>query len=195
LSIILDISDNGELENGVKPSIRSTDRPVIEPSSARESICREISTYRRRAKDRPLMPRNALAVVSHFPSSNVEANSEARALQALSALGQATRLAIFRILVRRQPEGLPAGEIADAIGCPHNTLSTHLSILARAGLVRGSRDGRSIIYRASADGMRNLVGYLVNDCCEGHPELCDVQRSSPATTCCPPASKRKPAGK
>src|SRR5271166_6267721 len=102
---------------------------------------------------------------------------------ALAALGQPTRLEIFRLLIRREPAGLAAGAIADAVGAPHNTLSTHLAILARAGLVRGAREGRSIVYRADIGGMRDLISFLVTDCCDGHPELCDVQRSSSAPAC------------
>jgi DNA-binding transcriptional ArsR family regulator len=93
--------------------------------------------------------------------------------------------------MRKEPAGLAAGAIAGAIGCAHNTLSTHLAILARARLVRGTRDGRSIIYRADVEGMRALVGFLVTDCCEGHPELCDLQDALRETACCGAAAKRK----
>ena len=97
---------------------------------------------------------------------------EAVALEALSALGQSTRLRIFRHLVTMAPEPQPAGGIADALGCLQNTLSTHLAILARAGLITGARDGRSILYAANFDGMRSLVNYLLEDCCAGRPEVC-----------------------
>jgi len=100
------------------------------------------------------------------------APDEARAIDALSALGQWTRLRIFRLLVSQYPEGLPAGTIADALGCLNNTMSAHLGILARAGLIAGVRDGRSILYRADLEGMKGLVGYLLTDCCDGHPEVC-----------------------
>lgn len=73
-------------------------------------------------------------------------NSEV--IDALSALAQTTRLDTFRLLVTREPEGIAAGELARLIAVPQNTMSTHLSILARAGLVRGERQSRSIIYRA-----------------------------------------------
>jgi DNA-binding transcriptional ArsR family regulator len=138
------------------------------------------------------MAKAALAVVGHFAPSAGDAMSGPHALSALAALGQPTRLEIFRLLMRKEPDGLAAGTIADTIGCPHNTLSTHLSILARAGLVRGTREGRSIIYRADVEGMRALVGFLVTDCCEGHPELCDLQDALRETACCAPSSKRKP---
>jgi len=97
---------------------------------------------------------------------------EASALDALSALGQSTRLRIFKHLVTMAPEPQPAGGIADALGCLQNTLSTHLAILARAGLITGVRDGRSILYAANFDGMRGLVNYLLEDCCQGRPEVC-----------------------
>ena len=84
----------------------------------------------------------------------------------------------------REPNGLSAGAIAEKIGCPHNTLSSHLSILARSGLIRGARDGRSIIYRADVDGIRALIGFLVTDCCQGHPELCGLQDAITEAGCC-----------
>src|SRR3954467_15630555 len=100
------------------------------------------------------MTKAALAVVSHIgPVPAAGAMSSPHALSALAALGQPTRLAIFRLLMQREPDGLPAGTIAEDIGCPSNTLSSHLAILARAGLVRGERNGRSIIYHAEVDGM------------------------------------------
>jgi DNA-binding transcriptional ArsR family regulator len=101
--------------------------------------------------------------------------SAPHALAALAALGQPTRLEIFQRLMRAEPDGLPAGAIADLVGCRHNTLSSHLSILARSGLVRGTRNGRSIIYRADVEGIRTLIGFLVADCCGGHPEFCDLE--------------------
>jgi ArsR family transcriptional regulator len=121
------------------------------------------------------MRNNALAVVGHVgPATAGGTMSAPHALAALAALGQPTRLEIFRMLVRREPDGLAAGAIAEAIGCAHNTLSSHLSILARAGLIRATREGRSIVYRADIDGMRALVGFLITDCCDGHPELCGL---------------------
>jgi DNA-binding transcriptional ArsR family regulator len=120
--------------------------------------------------------KTALAVVGHVgPAVTGDKMSAAHALAALAALGQPTRLEIFRLLMRAEPNGMAAGTIAEQLGCPHNTLSTNLAILARVGLVHGTREGRSIIYRADVDGIRNLVGFLVNDCCGGHPELCDLQ--------------------
>src|SRR5436190_20612676 len=112
------------------------------------------------------MPGKTLAVVAHAgPTAEGDTLSGAHALAALAALGQPTRLQIFQLLMRAEPDGRLAGAIAEEIGCPHNTLSSHLAILARAGLVHGTRDGRAIAYRADVDGMRRLVSYLVNDCC------------------------------
>jgi DNA-binding transcriptional ArsR family regulator len=124
------------------------------------------------------MPKSSVAVVGHAgPTPRGEKISAPHALAALAALGQPTRLEIFQLLMRREPDGLAAGAIADAVGCQHNTLSTHLSILARSGLIRGARDGRSIIYRADIDGMRVLVAFLITDCCDGHPEICNLAAS------------------
>jgi ArsR family transcriptional regulator, arsenate/arsenite/antimonite-responsive transcriptional repressor len=137
------------------------------------------------------MAKSNLAVVGHAgPTPTGETLSSPHALAALAALGQPTRLAIVRLLMRQEPAGLPAGTIADEIGCPHNTLSTHLAILARAGLVRGTRDGRAIIYRADIEGMRALVSFLITDCCDGHPELCGLGKAD-ASNCCPPATKTR----
>lgn len=142
------------------------------------------------------MAKAALAVVGHIaPGAGSAGITAPHALCALAALGQPTRLAIFRLLMRKEPAGLAAGMIAEAIGCPHNTLSTHLAVLARAGLIQGAREGRSIIYRADVGGMRALVGFLVTDCCDGHPELCDLQDALRDSACCAPAVKRKPRRK
>lgn len=94
------------------------------------------------------------------------------ALDSFAALAQETRLAAFRLLVREEPEGLPAGEIARQLAVPHNTLSAHLGILARAGWVLSSRQGRSITYRANMAHMKELILFLANDCCAGHPDVC-----------------------
>ena len=113
----------------------------------------------------------APATPSHVAGDDAT-DPSTRALAALAALGQPTRLAVFRLLVRQEPEGLAAGAIAAAVGGPHNTLSTHLAILARAGLVSAQRNGRSIVYRANLIGMRQLVTFLLADCCDGRPEVC-----------------------
>jgi len=130
------------------------------------------------------MPREMVAVVGHAgPVATGRALSAPHALAALAALGQPTRLEIFRLLIRHEPDGLAAGNLADTIGCPQNTLSSHLSILARAGLVRGTRQGRAIIYRAEIENMRALIDFLVTDCCDGHPDLCGFPRAASERSC------------
>ena len=94
------------------------------------------------------------------------------AIAALGALAQGTRLDVFRLLVRQEPEGVAAGEIARQLQVPQNTMSAHLGILARAGLIRSERQSRSIIYRADLDALRQLTLFLVKDCCAGSPEVC-----------------------
>jgi ArsR family transcriptional regulator, arsenate/arsenite/antimonite-responsive transcriptional repressor len=93
-------------------------------------------------------------------------------LNALAALAQTTRLDVFRLLVRNEPHGLPAGEIARRLDVPHNTMSTHLAILTRAGLISVERHSRSLIYRAELATVHELVLFLLRDCCNGKPELC-----------------------
>lgn len=112
---------------------------------------------------------------------------ESAALAALSALSQATRLQTFRLLVTREPEGVPAGELARLIGVPQNTLSAHLSILANAGLVGGERRSRSIIYRADLAMFREVISFLLTDCCGGRAEVC-APLLADLIPCCPPAS-------
>ena len=94
--------------------------------------------------------------------------------ESFAALSQETRLEAFRLLVRNEPEGLPAGEIARRLQVPHNTLSAHLSVLLQAGLVTSRRQSRSIIYRARLGRMRGLIRFLVDDCCFGHPDVCGL---------------------
>lgn len=94
------------------------------------------------------------------------------ALTALSALAHDTRLDVFRLLVQAGPEGLTAGEIAAALKVRANTLSNNLTILSTAGLVRAAREGRSIRYFSGMDAMRNLLAFLMEDCCGGRPEFC-----------------------
>lgn len=94
------------------------------------------------------------------------------AVTALAALAHPRRLEIFRLLVRAGHEGMAAGEIARATGSLPNTLSANLNILAGAGLVAARRDGRSMIYTAGYDRMRELLAFLMEDCCAGKPEIC-----------------------
>lgn len=106
----------------------------------------------------------------------------------LSALAQQTRLEAFRMLVRHEPDGLPAGDLARALEVPQNTLSAHLSVLSQAGLVSSQRRSRSIVYRASLGRLQDLVLYMVHDCCGGHPEFCAPLIES-LTPCCAPGAK------
>ena len=97
---------------------------------------------------------------------------EIETIAALAALAQTTRLDTFRLLVAREPDGVPAGELARLMAVPQNTMSAHLSILARAGLASGERHSRSIIYRANLARLRELVSFLLKDCCGGRPDVC-----------------------
>ena len=90
------------------------------------------------------------------------------ATDAFAALAQETRLAAFRLLVRAGPAGLPAGEIARTLGTAPSTLSTHLGLLQRAGLVSSERRSRQIVYRADFEGIGALMRFLMEDCCKGH---------------------------
>ena len=108
------------------------------------------------------------------------------AVDALSALAHGHRLAVFRLLVRAGAEGLPAGEIAREVGALPSTLSTHLTILSHAGLIRSRRDGRSVIYSADYEGMRALLGFLVADCCAGRPEICGALADVAGESTCHP---------
>jgi ArsR family transcriptional regulator, arsenate/arsenite/antimonite-responsive transcriptional repressor len=94
------------------------------------------------------------------------------AIAALAALAQPTRLETFRLLVRREPQGAPAGELARLAGVPQNTMSAHLAVLSRCGLARGERRSRSIVYRADLARFRAVVTFLLRDCCDGRPEIC-----------------------
>jgi ArsR family transcriptional regulator len=87
------------------------------------------------------------------------------AVNALGALAQETRLAIFRLLVEHGHAGLPAGRIADVLGLPPATLSFHLKELARAGLITAHPEGRFIYYRTDFTVMNGLIGYLTDNCC------------------------------
>jgi DNA-binding transcriptional ArsR family regulator len=107
------------------------------------------------------------------------------AIKRLSALAQDGRLAVFRLLVKAGPDGIAAGEIAQALNFPANTLSAQLTILANAGLVGSRRAGRSIIYSANYDGMSELLVYLMKDCCQGRPEVCaPLEEAASRAACC-----------
>ena len=91
---------------------------------------------------------------------------------ALAALAQETRLDVYRLLVQAGPDGLPAGQIGERLDLASPTLSFHLAQLKHAGLVTHRRDGRSIIYAAGYERMRELLAFLMEDCCAGKAEIC-----------------------
>ena len=104
----------------------------------------------------------------------------ADAIAALGSLAQETRLAVYRLLVKRGPEGLSAGEIAEEIGIPDSSLSFHLHQLMHAGLITQERRSRQLIYAARFDRMNALVAYLTENCCGGAScaPACDVAQPS-----------------
>src|ERR1700736_321366 len=112
------------------------------------------------------------------------------AILALAALAQPTRLDVFQLLVKHEPEGLAAGDIAKALAVPQNTMSSHLAILSRAGLVSAQRFSRSIVYRADLAKFQDVVLFMLRDCCGGRPEICAPLIES-LTPCCPPKPKGK----
>lgn len=98
---------------------------------------------------------------------------ETEALSAFAALSQETRLRVIRLLVTAGPDGMPAGQIGEAMdGASSSRMSFHLSQLEHAGLVTSRRDGRQIRYAARFDALQGLIGFLMRDCCQGHPEIC-----------------------
>jgi ArsR family transcriptional regulator len=103
---------------------------------------------------------------------------------ALGALAQETRLDVFRLLVQKGPEGLPAGEIGTRLGQPSPTMSFHLNQLRFAGLITSRRESRSIIYSANFEAMNDLIAYLTENCCDGRTALC----SPAAMSGCQPES-------
>jgi DNA-binding transcriptional ArsR family regulator len=113
-----------------------------------------------------------------------------QAILALAALAQSTRLDVFRLLAKHEPEGLAAGDIAKALAVPQNTMSSHLAILSRAGLVTAQRFSRSIVYRADLRAFESVVLFMLRDCCDGRPEICAPVVES-LKACCPPAGKKR----
>jgi len=111
----------------------------------------------------------------------------ANAIDVFTALAQATRLDAFRLIMAHEPHGLPAGEVARRLEVPQNTMSNHLAVLARAGLITAERHSRSIIYRAELERVREVASFLVSDCCGGRPELCQPLVAE-FTPCCTPGA-------
>ena len=101
------------------------------------------------------------------------------AVIALTALAQETRLRIFRFLVQAGTQGIAAGEIAKELDIPAATLTFHLKELSHAGLIDSEREGRSIRYALRVEGIRDLLNYLLHECCQGRPELCGPSGCAP----------------
>ena len=110
---------------------------------------------------------------------------KSNAVAALAALAQDNRLDVYRLLVQAGPDGLPAGQVAAALGLAPNTLTFHFDRLRGAGLVTVRRDGRSMIYAARFETMNALLGYLTENCCKGSKDAC-----APAAECRPARRKR-----
>ena len=109
---------------------------------------------------------------------------------ALAALAQSTRLDVFRLLLKHEPDGLAAGDIAKVLAVPQNTMSSHLSILSRAGLISAQRFSRSIVYRADLTRFQAVMLFMLRDCCDGRPEIC-APLIEDLTPCCPPSKKKR----
>jgi len=114
-------------------------------------------------------------------------------VKALSALAQESRLNAFRLLVCAGEAGLAAGEIAEALNVPPATLSFHLKELANAGLISQERSGRSIIYSLKIESISSLMEFLMQDCCQGRPELCQPKFGAENGSCSSSKKKNKKA--
>ncbi len=124
---------------------------------------------------------------------------EDQAIGAFSALAHSDRLAAYRLLVRMGPDGLPSGEIAETLGIAPTRMSFHLAALERTGLVTARRQGRQVLYAIDVAAMRDLLGFLTEDCCGGHPEICSAVPAPPArrsaAASVAPAARRKAAAR
>jgi DNA-binding transcriptional ArsR family regulator len=117
----------------------------------------------------------------------------AEVILALSALAQQTRLDVFQRLVRHEPDGIAAGELARLAAVPQNTMSSHLAILQRAGLITATRHSRSIVYRANLPAFQAVALFLLQDCCGGRAEVCAPLIAS-LTPCCTPTKTSRRQG-
>ena len=99
--------------------------------------------------------------------------NQAQAIESFTALAQESRLAVFRLLVREEPNGLPVGEISRQLDIVPSTLSGHLGVLKRAGLLRSTRHQREIHYAAKLEAMGDLIRFMLEDCCDGQVSKCD----------------------
>ncbi|WP_019905255.1 metalloregulator ArsR/SmtB family transcription factor [Methylobacterium sp. 77] len=111
---------------------------------------------------------------------------ERQALLAFAAMAQENRLRIVRHLVIAGPDGLAAGSLAKDVGVSTSNLSFHLKELEHAGLIQSKREGRSIIYSAVYPALSGLIEFLMRDCCQGRPEVCDPAVAALFACCTPP---------
>ena len=118
---------------------------------------------------------------------------KSKVIAALSSLAHETRLEVFRLLVQKGPQGLPAGQLGDRLGLPSPTLSFHLNHLKHAGLISSRRESRSIIYTAAFDRMRDLLAFLIDDCCGGDPSICAPLAEVMSEAACCAAKTKEPA--
>ena len=114
---------------------------------------------------------------------------EKTAIEALTALAQPTRIDVFRRLIKCYPDEIAAGELARQCKTRHNTLSTHLAILLRAGLVAVRKEGRMMYFSAKFERFQGLISFLLQDCCQGRAEVCAPLVAE--LTCCLLAKKRR----
>ena len=135
--------------------------------------------------DAPLIRVTAIPYIHKYGYMESEA-----AILGLAALAQSTRMDVFRLLVKHEPEGVAAGDIAKALAVPQNTMSSHLAVLSRAGLVTAQRFSRSIVYRADLARFQEVMLFMLRDCCDGRPEICAPLVES-LTPCCAPKPKRR----
>ena len=108
---------------------------------------------------------------------------ESKAIAAFSALAQPTRLKAIKLLVVAGAAGVPAGNLAAALDVPHNTMSSHLSILSNAGLVNATRAGRTVNYRADFSSLQLLLRFLMENCCEGERSMASGSSCLSAAAC------------
>lgn len=108
----------------------------------------------------------------------------------LATLGHAHRLDVFRLLMRRYPDRVPAGELAQALGIKSSTMSTYLAALLRAGLVTQTRAGTSLLYTIDMTRVQHLMSALFLDCCRGRPDLCTPFDTRPDTMPTPPNPRK-----
>ena len=109
--------------------------------------------------------------------------------QTIEAFSALAHMDAFKLIVMHEPDGIAAGEVSGLLDVPQNTISTHLAILLRAGLISSERQSRSIIYRANFVDLREAINFLLKDCCAGHPDIC-APLLADIVPCCPPKENR-----